>query len=54
MSAFMVLVERNDEALLCTEGFQLMMEFCSMVQHEDVWPLAEMVIFQLRMTKEEK
>ena len=54
ISAFIVLVERNDEALLCTEGFQLMMEFCSMVQYEDIWPLAEMVIFQLRMIKEEK
>ena len=51
---FMHLVESNDSDLLTSKGFRLMDNFCAMVRCDDVWPAAEMVVPQFRMTMDEK
>lgn len=51
---FMTLVEKDDVYLLTNKGRKLMDDFCAMVRRDDVWPYAEMVVPQFRMTMDEK
>ncbi|KAL8664749.1 MAG: hypothetical protein Q9202_002751 [Teloschistes flavicans] len=48
---FMALVERN--AVESQEGLNLMKEFCELVNHQDVWPLATLVVPQFRLSRVE-
>lgn len=50
----MTLVEKNDQYLLTGKGRQLMDDFCAMVRCDNVWPFAEMVVPQFRMSMAEK
>ncbi|KAI4273780.1 MAG: hypothetical protein LQ337_004412 [Flavoplaca oasis] len=50
---FMTLVEKDDVYLLTNKGRKLMDDFCAMVRRDDVWPYAEMVVPQFRMTMDE-
>ena len=49
---FMTLVEQN--ALIGSQGAQIMKQFCTFVQTEDVWHLADMVVPQFRQSRSEK
>lgn len=49
---FMALV--RDDAFDSLGGGQLVKDFCGLVNHKDVWHLAEMVVPEFRMSKAEK
>lgn len=49
---FMDLVENN--ALQDAKGTRLMTDFCGLVNNEDVWHLAKMVVPQFRLSRLEQ
>ncbi|KAL8799107.1 MAG: hypothetical protein Q9182_006140 [Xanthomendoza sp. 2 TL-2023] len=48
---FMKLVQDCPNLLIFTDGKQLVDEFCELVNHEDVWHLAEIVVPYFRLSK---
>lgn len=49
---FMTLIE--DNTIQLRRDMQLLKDFCNLVDHDDVWHLAAMVIPQFRLSKAEK
>ncbi|KAL8803068.1 MAG: hypothetical protein Q9223_006099 [Gallowayella weberi] len=51
IKSFMKLVQDCPNLLIFTDGKQLVDEFCELVNHEDVWHLAEIVVPFFRLSK---